>query len=90
MCLGIPGRVVERNPQPEVLEWALVEFGGTRRKVCVSCVPECKPGDYVLVHAGIAITIIDPAEAERVAEFVDAAGDRDGWDDLNPSDPGSP
>jgi hydrogenase expression/formation protein HypC len=81
MCLGVPGLVVERLEADDGPSMAVVEFDGLRRKVCVACVPESRPGDYVLVHAGIAISRIDPDEARRVFAFLKAAGDRDGWDD---------
>ena len=80
MCLGIPGLVVERQADDEEFPWAVVEFDGLRRKVCIACVPESRPGDYVLVHAGIAITRIDPDEAQRVFAFLAEAGEADGWD----------
>lgn len=71
MCLGVPGLLVERCPaQPEALASGLVEFDGLRRTVCLELVPEAQPGDYVVVHAGIAITTIDAAEAERLLQHV--------------------
>jgi hydrogenase expression/formation protein HypC len=50
---------------------ATVEFAGVRRKVAMDCVPEAEPGDYVLVHAGIAISRIDQEEAEQVLQTLD-------------------
>lgn len=84
MCLGIPGLVVERQESDsgDELATAVVEFAGVRRKVCIACVPESRPGDYVIVHAGIAISRIDPVEAERVFAFLGESGDRDGWDEA--------
>ena len=86
MCLGIPGLVVERqeSDSADELASAVVEFAGVRRKVCIACVPESRPGDYVIVHAGIAISRIDPVEAERVFAFLEESGDRDGWDEGPP------
>jgi hydrogenase expression/formation protein HypC len=81
MCLGIPGLVVERQESGDELASAVVEFAGVRRKVCIACVPESQPGDYVIVHAGIAISRIDPVEAGRVFAFLEESGDRDGWDE---------
>lgn len=75
MCLAIPGLVVERQPSSDALEFALVEFAGVRRKVCVSCVPEAAPGDYVLVHAGIAISRIDGPEAQALLAQLHAMGE---------------
>lgn len=89
MCLGIPGLIVERPElETDELPWALVEFDGLRRRVCVACVPESLPGDYVLVHAGIAISRIDPDEARRVFDFLESTGDRDGWDEIREDQPG--
>jgi hydrogenase expression/formation protein HypC len=80
MCLGVPGLVVERRDSALELAHAVVEFSGVRRKVCIACVPDSQPGDYVIVHAGIAISRIDPAEAERVFALLRESGDGDGWD----------
>lgn len=68
MCLAVPGQIVEwleRNPP---FSTAAVEFGGVRRRVSMECVPDAELGDYVLVHAGIAISRIDPEEAAQVLE----------------------
>jgi hydrogenase expression/formation protein HypC len=45
----------------------------------MACVPEAKEGDYVIVHAGIAITKIDAAEADRVLAELQSLDDDDGW-----------
>ncbi len=66
MCLAVPGRVVQWVEREPPFAAAAVEFGGVRRQVSMACVPEAAEGDYVLVHAGIAICRIDAAEAERV------------------------
>jgi hydrogenase expression/formation protein HypC len=66
MCLGIPGCVtgwVDRDP---LMASADIDFGGVKKRCQMACVPEAIEGDYVLVHAGIALTIIDRVEAERV------------------------
>lgn len=68
MCLAVPGQVVEWIEREPPFAAAAVEFGGVRRHVNMACVPEAECGDYVLVHAGIAITRIDPAEAARVLQ----------------------
>lgn len=79
MCLGVPGLVVERPEPADELAFGLVEFAGIRRKVCLACVPEALPGDYVIVHAGIAISRIDPTEARRVFAYLNEIDERDGW-----------
>jgi hydrogenase expression/formation protein HypC len=66
MCLAIPGKVVELLEVDPPFTAAIVEFGGVRRQVSLACVPETLAGEYVLVHAGVAISRINPAEAEKV------------------------
>ena len=61
MCLAIPVRVVERLGA----EQAVVDLGGITKTVSLALVPEAVPGDYVIVHVGFAIGMIDPEEAER-------------------------
>ena len=66
MCLAIPGMVVKMIDAEPPFVSAVVEFAGVRRRVNLACVPEADIGDYVLVHAGIAISRIDAAEAAKV------------------------
>jgi hydrogenase expression/formation protein HypC len=66
MCLAIPGKVVELLEAQPPFTAAVVEFGGVRRQVSLACVPEAATGDYVLVHAGVAISRINAAEAANV------------------------
>lgn len=66
MCLGVPGRVSEWIDRDPLMAQAEIEFCGIRKRCQMACVPEAQEGDYVLVHAGIALTIIDAAAAERL------------------------
>jgi hydrogenase expression/formation protein HypC len=75
MCLAIPGRVIEVNKADELLRQGRVDFGGVIKNVSLACVPEATVGRYVLVHAGMAISIVDEAEAGRVFEFLDQMGE---------------
>jgi len=81
VCLAVPGLVVEVLGTDPELRWGWVEFSGLRRQVALACVPEAEPGDYVLVHAGIALTRIDGAEAARVLAEV-AQTSEDGTDAI--------
>ncbi len=69
MCLGIPGKVVETYREHDVL-MARVDFSGVCRRVCLEHVADARPGDYVLVHVGFALSRIDEAEALRVFDFL--------------------
>jgi hydrogenase expression/formation protein HypC len=84
MCLGVPGLVLERAESTEELAFGLVEFAGVRRRICLACVPDALPGDYVIVHAGIAISRVDRIEAGRVFAYLNEIGDRDGWMEGTP------
>ena len=81
MCLGIPGRVMDIHPDDTGMLWGSVELDGIRRRVCLSCVPDAEPGDYVIVHAGLAISRIDAAEAGKVFDLVRTLEHTDGWAD---------
>ena len=64
MCLGVPGRVIEWTVRDEVFGRAIVEFEGVRRECQMACVPDAVPGDYVVVHAGLALCRINAEQAE--------------------------
>jgi len=81
MCLGVPGQIVESPVDDDDLRMAVVEFAGVRRSVCLACVPEATTGDFVVVHAGFAISRIDPLEAVRVFDYLNEIGDLEGWTD---------
>ena len=68
MCLAVPGKVVSWLECEGPFARAAVEFGAVRREVGMQCVPEAALGDYVLVHAGIAITRVDAERASRILE----------------------
>jgi hydrogenase expression/formation protein HypC len=78
MCLAIPGRIATIVVDESFgLRTGKVEFGGIRREVCLAYLPEAQIGDYVLVHVGFAITIIDEQEAQRVYAFLSGLGQLD-------------
>ncbi|MCB1068792.1 MAG: HypC/HybG/HupF family hydrogenase formation chaperone [Kiritimatiellae bacterium] len=70
MCLAIPGKVMSIEGDEPMLRAGQVQFGGITRKVSLAYVPEVKLGDYVLVHVGFALNIVDEEEANRVFELL--------------------
>jgi hydrogenase expression/formation protein HypC len=76
MCLGIPGKVVETYREHDVL-MAKVDFGGVFKRACLEHVTEARPGDYVIVHVGFALSRIDEAEARRVFELLEGMNQLD-------------
>jgi hydrogenase expression/formation protein HypC len=73
MCLGIPGRITEIQPDG-LMPMGKVDFGGAIREVCLAYVPEAGVGDYVVVHVGFAISKIDEEEARQSFELMKEAG----------------
>lgn len=73
MCLAIPGKILETYDR-EGIRMAKVQFGGISRESCVEYVPQAKPGDYVLVHVGFALSMIDEEEAARTYALLEEMG----------------
>ena len=69
MCLGIPGKLLETYRENDVL-MGKVDFSGICKRVCLEHVTAARPGDYVLVHVGFALSVLDEEEAGRVFAFL--------------------
>ncbi len=85
MCLGVPGRVASWIDRDPLMAAAEIDFGGVRKRCQMACVPEAEEGDYVLVHAGIALTIIDRAAAEQLLATFTALEDSEIHESEDPS-----
>lgn len=85
MCLAVPAEVITLEGA-----FARVDFGGVRRRISVALTPGVQPGQFVIVHAGMAIEIVDPDEAGSALALLrevygaEAAGPAAGAD--NPDD----
>ena len=75
MCLAIPGKVLSIIEDAPFARVGMVDFGGVQREINLTCVPEAKPGDYVLAHVGLAISVLDEDEAQRVFTYLDEMGE---------------
>lgn len=80
MCLAIPGRIAERYEE-DGLPMARVDYAGAVAAACLSYTPEAQVGDYVLVHAGFALQLLNEAEAQaslaelaRLAQIIELDG----------------
>ncbi len=62
MCLGVPGKVTDIRDDRGT-RMATVDFGGVTKEVCLAYVPDATVGDYTIIHAGFAITLLDEASA---------------------------
>jgi len=69
MCIAIPARI--KSIQETM---ARIEVGGVERSASLQFTPEAKPGDYVLIHAGFAIHVIDEQEAQETLKLFEELG----------------
>jgi hydrogenase expression/formation protein HypC len=75
MCLAIPGKIIAVDGTDPLLRSARVSFDGVVKQVNLACAPEAQLGDFVLVHVGVAISIIDPDEAEHTLRYLAQLGE---------------
>ncbi|MBK6947286.1 MAG: HypC/HybG/HupF family hydrogenase formation chaperone [Haliscomenobacter sp.] len=83
MCLAIPGKITGiEKALDDTFRVGKVSFGGVTKEVNLVMVPEAKVGDYVMVHVGVAISLVDEAEAELTFNYLKQVGE---LDELNES-----
>ncbi len=83
MCLAIPGKILSIEEDIDsVFKIGKVSFSGVTKKINLSLVPEAKVGEHVLVHVGVAVSIIDEIEAKKTMAFLEGTGDLDELFDL--------
>lgn len=76
MCLAIPGKITEITVAlDDTFRMAKVSFGGIVKEVNLTMTPEANVGDYVLVHVGVAISIVDEEEAQRTFSYLQQLGE---------------
>ena len=76
MCLAVPGKIIEVRATADASALgplATVDFNGTRVEASLAMTPAAGVGDWVLVHAGFALTVLDEAEAQRTFETLQLA-----------------
>ncbi len=83
MCLAVPGEIVSITGDAPFNRMGKVRFGGVLKEVSLAYVPEAQVGDYVIVHVGFALNTVDPEEAQRVFETLQAM---DELAELEPSE----
>lgn len=73
MCLGVPGKIVEKYEKGG-LQMAKVDFGGVFREACLAYVPEAKVGEYCIIHVGFAISLLSESEANETLDLLKQIG----------------
>lgn len=66
MCLGVPMKIIQKKSE----DMAVVDMGGSKLEICTIFTPEAKEGDYVIVHAGFSISILNLEEAQNLANAI--------------------
>ena len=85
MCLAIPGKIKSIESQYDgLVRMAKVSFGGIIKEASLEMVPHAQIDDYVLVHVGVAISVVDEAEAKRTFQYLEEMGEVE--DELNISE----
>lgn len=74
MCLGVPGKIVEKYEKGG-LQMAKVDFGGVFREACLTYVPEAQVGEYCIIHVGFAISLLSEADAMETLDLLKQIGD---------------
>lgn len=76
MCLSIPGKLIKITSQlDETFRIGKVSFDGVVKDVSLTLVPEAKINDYVMVHVGAAISVVDEEEAKKTFEILRQLGE---------------
>jgi hydrogenase expression/formation protein HypC len=70
MCLAIPGKIISVSGDEPLSRTGKVDFGGIVKEVCLAYVPEAKVGDYVIVHVGFALSLVEESEAMQVFQYL--------------------
>jgi hydrogenase expression/formation protein HypC len=79
MCLGVPGKVTEVF-EDDGVRMGIVDFGGIQRTCCLGFAPEVVEGDWVVIHVGFAISVVDEEEAARSYQLLAEMGNLEGVD----------
>ncbi len=75
MCLAIPGKITSIDGGDALTRMGKVDFGGIQKDVSLAYVPEAKVGDYVIVHVGFALSLVDESEANTVFDYLRQMGE---------------
>jgi len=75
MCLAVPGKIISVKGEDALERTGKVNFGGVIKEVSLAYVPEARIGEYVIVHVGFALSVVDENEAARVFEYLEQMGE---------------
>jgi len=85
MCLGIPGKILTIY-EDHGTKMAKIDFGGVTQKACIEVIPDAKPGDWTIVHAGFALNLLSEAEAQETLDILQEMSDLAAQEENNLND----
>ena len=74
MCLAVPGEILSIDGDDPLMRKARVSFGGIVKEISLALLPEAALGEYVLVHAGVGIGMVNGEEAEKIFAYLEELG----------------
>ena len=84
MCLAIPGKIESTTGDDPLSRMGRINFGGIVKEASLAYVPEAKVGNYVIVHAGFALSRVDEDEAQKVFEYLKQMEELDDLKEAGP------
>jgi hydrogenase expression/formation protein HypC len=86
MCLAVPGKVLNITSEGTTFRTGQVSFGGVVKEVNLAYTPEAEINDYVIVHAGFAISMVDEKEAKQIFNYLRQINELDDLKQGKPDD----
>ena len=83
MCLAVPGKIQNIISEKELYRKAMVDFAGIQKEVNLTFVPEANVGDYVIVHVGMAISVLNEEEAQETLGYFEELAELEAEADKN-------
>lgn len=87
MCLAVPGKIISIDESTPGLRMAKVSFAGITKDICIQWIPDAYAGDYVIAHAGMALSRVDEDEAEAslntFQEWTEGLDNQESLEQLN-------
>lgn len=87
MCLAVPGKILTISDGDELERAGRVSFGGVIKEVNLAYVPEARVGDYVVVHVGFALSVLDEEEARETLDYYRQMGELSELSDAEENSP---
>jgi len=84
MCLAIPGKIESITGDDPLSRMGRINFGGIVKEASLAYVPEANVGNYVIVHAGFALSRVDEDEAQKVFEYLKQMEELDDLKEAGP------